>query len=210
MTKQLKQFFNLKSYIPEFSLDEPAFFTLDINFNRELELHILALRKNNRQANRIITDIGNKSTIPNTLPSEENRTKRKQFQNITELTQIIPQLLPTNLPDKQLFSPPSLRKQATRNQQRPEIKYYGSNNDNNEEEKVEASKNKYEQAPSNFLKVPSNHIANQNQMNYLKIPSDSQVYFKNDGLGSDVYSPLGMHSPSNSSHPSLTDSYIVS
>ncbi len=199
----MKQYFELKEIIPEFNIKAPRFYNLDNDFNQMVELHILSLKKTGfLKNNPSSTDLGNKSTIPNTLTSEENTPVYKPLPKISDLSQIVPQLIPVGFSEKQLFCPPS--KRAKPHQKGSQVNYAKKGNESDEEEKGDEIE-KDIKAANNYLSVPGR----KGQANYLNVPNESQIYFKNKANGDQTYNALNTYSPNLSQTPSLTDSYIA-
>jgi len=207
MTKKLQDLFSIKNQIPEFPIPQPEFYTLDLQFNRDLELHILSLKKGITQRSG-----GSKNNEPNVI-HEETRLSFRPTVSTADLSGIIPQISGVGLNpyEKQLFSPPIFQRRKS-SHHTPQIicskTATEQNADDDEEEKEAPSKRKVEGGPSNnnYLKAPQ--ATDPFKMNFLQIPNESQIYLQKNHRGG-LYNALDVSSPNMSSNSSFTDSYIV-
>jgi len=209
MTNKLQELFHLKNQIPEFPIPQPEFYTIDLQFNRDLELHILSLKKD-------ITHrpSGAKLNEPNII-HEETRLSFRPTVSTTDLEGIIPQISGVGLNpyEKQLFSPPIFqRRRGSSHHDAPQIimsKTQTENyndDDDLEEQKREPSKKKFDGHSNNYLKAPQH--TDPFKMNFLQIPNESQIYLQKNHRGG-LYNALDGASPNLSPNSSFTDSYIV-
>lgn len=208
MTKKLQEIFTIRNQIPEFPIPQPEFYIIDLQFNRELELHILSLKKG------ITNRSGGSKNEPNIL-HEETRLSFRPTVSTADLSGIIPQIsgIGLNPNEKQLFQPPIFQRRKSSSHHAPQIfcktatEHNYDNSDDSEEAKEEPSKKKVEGGPSgNYLKAPQS--TDPFKMNFLQIPNESQVYLQKN-RGSGIYNALDVSSPNMSSNNSFSDSYIV-
>lgn len=199
ITKQIVKFFELKNYLNEFSFKQPEFFSMDVKFNREVELYILSLKKNNG-VKTCHTDIGSielgggydekKSTRRPLTPFNE---VLKSLQTTTSAT--MPNLKPTS---KQLFKPPVLPKNTKGHNQIPQIKFYRAETEREEEK---GSHNEFDRSQQNFLKIPTAV----HKGDYIKgNPDNIKIKDNYDAVDSSLLSISSGHSDR-----SLSEGYIV-
>ena len=172
---------------------------MDVKFNREVELYILSLKKNLSGVKTCHTDMGSieigvvddkKSTRKPLTPFNE---VLKSLQTTTSAT--MPNLKP---PSKQLFKPPVLPKNTKCHNQIPQIKFYRSETEREEEK---GSHNEFDRSGQNFLKIPTV----MQKGDYLKgNPDHIKIGDASDAVDSSLLSIGSSHS-----NQSMSESYVV-
>lgn len=155
ITKQLSKFFELKNYLKEFSFKLPEFFSMDVKFNREVELYILSLKKNlsnNHGVNTCHTDIGSIELPPGCAYDDKRSSRRPltPFNDVLKSLQSTSATMPNLKPSsKQLFKPPVIPKNNKPHTQIPQAKFYRAETEREEEK---GSYNEFDRSKQNFIK----------------------------------------------------------